>query len=220
MEGEAVEAYHRKMKRTVKRLIGLTTVLLIATALVATIGCVRQSGGVWYFHEAGTPKGWPELTPVGQVQVKQYPAYREAVVTRETTSASQGSMFRKLFSHIQQSDISMTAPVDMGYRPVSGAPELQSMAFLYDVPERGGVVDQGEVIVRDVPARPFASIGVRGSYSEQQFQEAVEKLHEWLRGSNDFQPAGSPRYLGYNSPFIPFFWRYGEVQIPVQASSK
>ncbi len=147
--------------------------------------------------------------------MKQYPAYREAVVTSDSPKDSQGTMFRKLFKHIQRSDISMTAPVDMGSEA-----EVQTMAFLYDVPERGGVTDQGEVIVRDVPARSFASIGVRGSYSDEQFQEAVEKLREWFKGRTDFREAGSPRYLGYNSPFVPFFWRYGEVQIPVEPSGK
>lgn len=57
-------------------------VFLLAGAQTIMIGCVRQSGGVWYFHEAKRPVGRPDLTPVGEIQVKLYPAYREAVVAR------------------------------------------------------------------------------------------------------------------------------------------
>ena len=180
------------------------------------IGCVRQSGGVWYFHEAKRPVGWPDLTPVGEIQVKQYPGYREAVVARDTSKASQDGMFRELFKHIQQNDIAMTAPVDMTYQQSSDPTEMRSMAFLYDVPERGAVNEAGDVIVRDVPARQVVSIGMRGRYSDERFDAALQQLKTWLEVQRGYQPTGSPRFLGYNSPFVPFFWRYGEVQIPVK----
>ena len=181
------------------------------------ISCVRTDGGVWYFCEAKLPEGWPPLTPVGEVQVKQYPAYRQAIVIDDEGQGSQNAMFRDLFNHIKTNDIAMTAPVDMGYRDDGDQPTMRSMSFLYDVPERGPVGEQGAVTVHDVPAMQVASIGVRGRYNDKQFVKAHQRLRFWLDGQTTYRAAGPPRFLGYNSPFVPFFWRYGEVQVPVEA---
>ena len=32
----------------------------------------------------------------------------------------------------------------------------------------------------------------------------------------DYERAGEPRFLGYNSPFVPPWQQYGEAQIPVK----
>ena len=63
----------------------LTTVLAIAagSAITITAGWVRRNGPVTYFKEADLPEGWPQLTEVGVVEVKDYPEYREAVATKE-----------------------------------------------------------------------------------------------------------------------------------------
>ena len=53
--------------------IGLVTVVSMAAA-----GCLRVSNGTWYIKSAATPEGWPALTPVGSVEVKDYPVYRAA----------------------------------------------------------------------------------------------------------------------------------------------
>ena len=205
------------MKRYLLR--ATKTVFLVTLCLVAVIvaGCVRHSGGVWYFHEAKRPPGWPELTPVDEVQLKEYPAYREAVVKMDTSRDPQSSMFRRLFRHIQEKDIAMTAPVDMSYEPTNEEPQINSMSFLYDLPERGALANDGDVIVRDAPQRTVVSIGVRGSYSDEHFKAAHQELKTWLAEQEVYESVGPPRYLGYNSPLVPFFWRYGEVQIPVAA---
>ena len=188
-------------------------------------GCVRNSGGVWYFREAKLPADWPELTPVGKVQVKEYPAYREAVVTDEQVDPTQRAMFNALFQHIKTNEIAMTAPVEMTYDADAGdaaadasggGAGMRSMAFLYDVPERGPTGQRGEVTVRDVPPMTVASIGVRGSYQDEKFDDARQTLRDWLAGQSEWRAVGPPRMLGYNSPFVPWFWRYGEVQVPVE----
>lgn len=203
------------MWKKARKSMWIATTIVLAVGLLIVAGCVRQSGGVWYIHEAKRPPGWPVLTPVGEVQVKEYPSYREAVVTSEVGDSKQGVMFRELFSHIKKNDIAMTAPVNMTYDPSDDKPVMRSMAFLYDVPERGDVVAEGKVIVRDVGTRQVVSVGVRGSYSDDPFDAALGKLKSWLDAQQKYAADGPPRYLGYNSPFVPFFWRYGEVQIPV-----
>ena len=208
-----------------RRSLLIVFLFALTSLLVITVGCVRQSGSVWYFHEASTPDGWPQLTPVNSIEVKTYPAYREAVVTADEaavneTGGSQNDMFRQLFKHIQKNDISMTAPVDMTYQASDEKPQLRSMAFLYDVPQRGELDEKGPIVVRDVPARQVVSIGVRGRYSDEHFDEASKQLQNWIMRQDEYQTTGPPRYLGYNSPFVPFFWRYGEVQIPVKPVQK
>ena len=134
-------------------------------------------------------------------------------------------MFMTLFKHIKSNEIAMTAPVDMGYREqpdtqASDEPVMISMAFLYRRPDQGTAGPDGEVTVADIPGRTYVSIGVRGKYSDERFAEHVKILNAWLENNADtWQPDGPPRYLGYNSPFIPGFLSYGEVQRPVRTVS-
>lgn len=169
-------------------------------------------------NEAPLPEGWPELTPVGEIQVKQYPVYRAAVIDDET-DGSQSGMFRPLFNHIQREDIAMTAPVEMTYDGERQA----SMAFLYRNPTMGSLGSDAEdqrVEVREIEQQTAVSIGVRGRYSEHNYNEALAKLNTWLDENKDqYTQADEPRFLGYNSPFVPWFLRYGEVQIPVQEAT-
>ncbi|MCC6679446.1 MAG: heme-binding protein [Phycisphaeraceae bacterium] len=177
---------------------------------------MRNNGGVWYFKEAKLPAGWPEFTPVGQIQIKQYPAYREAIITTDQTDASPNAMFRPLFEHISKNDIAMTAPVDVTYTQTDGHPQMRSMSFLYDIPDRGPTGEAGAVQVRDVPPAEVISIGSRGGYNDSTLTRGLAKLHAWLAEHPAYEAAGPPRYLGYNSPFIPYFWKYSEVQIPIR----
>lgn len=191
----------------------------VATVGVLTlVGCVRTSGGAWYFDEAPLPDGWPSLTPVGSVEIRAYPAYRAAVVTDDSTRAGQSQMFGPLFRHISANDIPMTAPVDMTYESSGESAtddRMTAMAFLYRTPDLGPLGIEGVVKVEDVAPRAYASTGVRGSYSDEHFAEGLERVRAWLGDHSEWCEDGPPRYLGYNSPFVPWFWRYGEVQLPI-----
>lgn len=189
-----------------------------AGVLVATAaGCLRVSNGTWYFRSAATPEGWPALTPVGVVEVKDYPAYRAASVEQAAID-EQGMdpMFMTLFRHIDDNRIAMTAPVAMEYEPAGAAPRMASMAFLYRDGGIGAPGRDGAVSVQDLPPRTFASVGVRGDYTSTRYAKGLRLVEAWLADSAEWTADGPPRYLGYNSPFVPAFWRYGEVQIPVR----
>ena len=189
------------------------------------------------FNEASLPRGFPTLGPVGTVIVKNYPAYRAAVVRenhRQGERAQQNSMFGVLFKHIKKNDIPMTAPVEMTYESSTEPPGATAttkpaatpspsrpvaMAFLYGQPEWGKPGADGAIDVVDVPAMTVVSVGVRGSYNAENFNEAMGKLTAYLsENTGRYLAAGPPRYLGYNSPFVPGFLRIGEVQIPVKES--
>ena len=210
----------RKGKSKMWTWIGAVALILLC---LAASSCVRVSEGTWFINEAKLPDGWPALTPVGQVQVKQYPVYRAAVVHEaELPTGGEQSMFRVLFRHIKDRQIAMTAPVEMGYvmpgrEESSAKAQMVSMAFLYRQPTQGKNEADGPIAVRNLPARIYASIGVRGGYTEDRFISQLKALDVWLDEQGSvWKPNGPPRYLGYNSPFIPSFMRYGEVQLPVE----
>ena len=57
-----------------RRVLGGLGLGVVVGSLLTLAGCVRSSGGTWYFDEAPLPDGWPELTPVDLVEIREYPA--------------------------------------------------------------------------------------------------------------------------------------------------
>jgi len=169
------------------------------------------------FNESPVPEGWPALTPINQIRVKEYPAYRAAIILADNPdNATPNGLFRPLFNHIKRKDIAMTAPVEMTY--LSDGSQ-SSMAFLYrttDMGTPGTDKDDSRILVKDMPAQTVVSIGLKGSYSHSNYASAIDKLNTWLKENPGYRAAGEPRYLGYNSPFIPSPMRYGEVQLPIK----
>ena len=209
-------------KRSRLRPRTLIGILIAAGSAVTVIDCVRQSGKVVYFHEAELPQGWPLLTEVGVVEVKEYPQYREAVVTKNNGAGGDekmGSMFGTLFSHISKNDIPMTSPVEMEYSQQDSR-AMTSMAFLYRTSETGTLGNDGQVVVREIAPRTYASVGVRGSINDKNFEHGLVIVNAWIAANPQWRADGTPRFFGYNSPLIPWFWKYGEVQVPVVASAK
>lgn len=164
--------------------------------------------------EAPLPNGFPNVTPVGEIQIKRYPEYRLA---RTPASASETVAFFTLFGHIQSQGIAMTAPVEMTFSAGrEGGPKEESMAFLYRSTEQGQLGKGGLVDVVDVPALSTVSIGLPGAFNPQRVAEAQKRLEAWLAEQQQWTPAGPLRVLGYNGPNVPAKKRYFEVEIPVQ----
>ena len=198
-------------------------ILIIPLLLLVACASNNEMKRPFMFKEAKLPAGFPSPGPVGEIIVKEYPAYRMARVHRGEGGVAGGPsvMFRPLFNHIKRNDIPMTAPVEMGYAEQFESGEgASSMAFLYGEPSWGtsgtDAADQ-RVVVEDVPAMTAVSIGVRGGYTDANFEKALGKLNEWIQQREQrVRVNGSPRYLGYNSPFVLGFLKYGEVQLPVE----
>src|SRR2546421_10092804 len=97
----------------------------LAAAWMLT-GCAEQ--GARETHDAGTPalpwwvaspsaplpRGFPAPGPLGEVAIKEYPAYR-AAVARGDEKSSDGKLFYPLFNHIEQHNIAMSSPVALTY---------------------------------------------------------------------------------------------------------
>ena len=205
------------MRRLVKALAtaGLFAGFWMAALKGRLIGGYVASGEDFKpIKEAEMPKGFPGYTPVGQIEVKQYPAYRKA-------SASGMAEFWTLFQHIKQNNVTMTAPVEMDYGdPRAAKSKERSMSFLYERPDQGATGRQGSVEVVDVPAMTVVSIGCRGSQTGAAVAEAREKLVKWLDGKKgEYVAAGPMRVMGYNSPFVPRDKNFFEVQIPIKPAT-
>jgi hypothetical protein len=161
--------------------------------------------------EADLPEGFPEPSVEGLVRVKRYPSVRLA---RVAGASGERSTFMTLFRHIERNDIAMTAPVEMGV--ATGATE-GTMAFLYGSKKIGKPGRVGAVEVIDTKPLTVVSVGRRGSYDEEEWKAEVAKLEEWIvANSGLYEKAGEPRVLAYNSPFMPWFLKYSEVQIPIR----
>jgi hypothetical protein len=171
--------------------------------------------------EAKLPEGFPPPGPVGEVVVKTYPQHRLARTTTAGPGRGDDGMFMRLFGHIKRNDIAMTAPVTMDWSadPAAGP---RSMAFLYGAPglgQPGPDPADGAVVVEDIPETTVVSVGMRGGYGEKPLRAGLDTLETWLAGHPEWTAAGPPRMLGYNSPFVPWFLKYAEVQLPVVRSA-
>ena len=210
-----------------RRVLGIALTAVVVTALAVVIvprawtaeeaDVKGQPDKPWMVSEASLPEGFPPPGPVGEVIVKTYPAHRLARVTAEGGS---NGMFMKLFRHIERNDIKMTAPVEMSWPQEGEKPsrDPDAMAFLYGstaIGEPGADAEDPGVIVEDIPEMQVVSIGLRGGYDAKTFRRGHEQLEAWLAEHPEWKPAGGPRTLGYNSPFVPNFFKVSEVQIPV-----
>jgi SOUL heme-binding protein len=171
---------------------------------------------------ADLPEGFPPPGKVGEIVIKQYPAYRGAWTgMKGKLDAGPDRLFWPLFQHIEKNEVAMTAPVEMRFpAEFDGTNEIEgemSMAFLYGKPTIGEPGEQGQVTVRDEPAMTVVSIGLRGPYNARSMADPVARLRTWLEQHKaEYVAAGPPRRLAYNGPDVPARRLFSEVQIPVR----
>lgn len=157
-------------------------------------------------YEQAFPK-----TDSGAFEVKTLPAAR--LIATQTNSAyfeDNNGLFRPLFRYISSRDIAMTTPVEAEMEP--------GVMYFYignDVSDET-LEATDDVSVHQLPERMVASHGVRGSYSERNFEEATEALKTWLTQNERFEATGAPRGIFWNGPFMPGFFKRFEVHIPVR----
>lgn len=188
--------------------------IIVGVGLLSTRGMIKPASAEQFkpIKEAELPGGFPGYTPVGQIELRDYPAYRKA-------SSSGAAEFWTLFMHIKQNNVKMTAPVEMDFGdPSAESPKKLRMSFLYERPDQGRAGTMGSVEVSDVPSMKVVSIGCRGPQTSTAIDEARQKLLKYLEENRDqLAVAGPMRVMGYNSPFVPRDRNFFEVQIPVKA---
>ncbi len=198
-------------KTSRKRKFRMRRVAIFGLVLsLGSLGVPAMFGSAFYIPEAKQPEGFPPPGKVNEIVVKQYPVYRSATV--KSSADGQTRLFGTLFNHIKENKIAMTAPVEMSFDD----DRSQTMAFLYANTEIGKTGAEGRVLVVDQQPTTVVSVAVRGSYNEQRLRKYEGKLQTWIEDNPSWEVAGVTRYLGFNSPFVPSFMRYGEVQIPIK----
>ncbi|MEM8738357.1 MAG: heme-binding protein [Planctomycetota bacterium] len=204
--------------------LGLGTGGCAVAADDRSLGSEGESADQAIELEAGLPAGYPAPGPAGEVVVKRYPAYRAA-------RAEGRGAFRKLFGHIREHDIAMTAPVEMTLKGIGTTPENErgpveagqksstrrvDMYFMYPRPDQGEVGVDGTVEVLDFPETRVLSLGFFGAAKQNRVDAALDHVRAALAQRPDLVAAGPARLLGYHSPFVTASRRYHEVQIPVK----
>lgn len=152
-------------------------------------------------------------TGVGEIEIKVLPA-ATLIASRSDSEyfEEDNRLFRPLFRYIQQNDIPMTTPVEAEIDP-------GVMYFYIDEETSPDNLEDGkDVAVIELPERRVASIGARGSYSQSNFEEAAEKLSQWLADHPEYEVTGSPRGIYWNGPMTLWFLKRFEVHIPVRES--
>lgn len=152
-----------------------------------------------------------KMTDVDVIEVKTIPA-----ATLMETSANgnyfdhSGELFRPLFKYLQSNNLTMTTPVEA---------EVQKgkMRFFVEKSKKDdSLAGDEQVKVFRRPDRTVLSIGIRGSYSDSNFEEGLAKLNEWLNNNKGWKKVGDPIAVYWNSPFNLWFMKRSEVQIPVE----
>lgn len=165
--------------------------------------------------EAELPRGFPGWTAVGEIELKSYPVYR--MVRADMTGPESGGAFWKLFTHIQENEIAMTAPVEMSWSAADRKATETSMAFLYASTELGGTGSDGSLEVLDVQATWAVSLGCRGDATAARVEAARAELERWVASRGDLEVVGDLRTMAYNSPMVARERRYFEVQLTVNS---
>jgi hypothetical protein len=151
-----------------------------------------------------------EETDPGKTEIKIIPERTLIVARREQNYFEENNaLFGQLFRYIQDHDVSMTVPVKADIDPgrmyfYIGAEDLKK-----DLKSSGAV----DVITE--PERRVLSIGVRGGYSEKNFEKARDTLLDQLAVEKEWKQNGEAYAIFWNGPFVPGFMKKFEVHVPV-----
>ena len=170
-----------------------------------------------------------------KIEIREYAPsiVAETVVSGEFEEVG-NQAFRKLFNYISgdntaRNKIAMTAPVAQEKRsenidmtsPVGQRAAGEGWAVSFMMPagytmETTPQPDDPDVVLRDIPSYRAAAIRYSGFWSEEKYQEHLEKLQTWIE-QNQLEVAGEPVWARYNAPFTPWFMRRNEILIPIKS---
>ncbi len=160
-------------------------------------------------YESAFPK-----TDVGTIEIKTIPAAR-LIATHSDSNyfEANNELFRPLFRYISNNNIAMTTPVEAEINP--------GIMYFYigSDYESTELQETNEVTLIELPERTVLSLGVRGSYSAKNYNQALTKLSTYLSEQDKWIATGPARAVYWNSPFMPGMFKHSEVHIPVAQST-
>ena len=186
----------------------LTSILLSTDRLVLFLLIFSMCAA---FSSLDASQAMYPKTAVGEIEIKRLPA---STLVSSCSSrdyfAQDNRLFMPLFRFLKQNDLAMTTPVES---------QIQPGQMFFHIPDTGPL---SELILAEglklhsFEERLVASIGARGSYSEENFNAAKAKLLHWLEGQTEYLAESTQvRGVFWNSPMVPFFLKRFEVHVPV-----
>lgn len=167
----------------------------------------------------------PVLTPAyekafdkskpGMIEVKVIPQHTVIVTQRDGNYFDQNNdLFGRLFRYISQNDVAMTVPVKAEMDP--------GKMYFYVGSEdlKKDLKDTENVTIRIEPASRVLSLGIRGGYSEKNFEQARKNLFDHLEASEEWEPSGPAYAVYWNGPYVPAFLKQFEVHVPIEPKEK
>lgn len=169
----------------------------------------------------------------GVFEVREYKPYVTATVKMKgSDSHSRGEAFRALAGYIfgdnrSRNTMKMTAPVirESSTQMAMTAPvlqtrgEQQTMTFvmpskfnLDELPEP----NNPDIVLAQQPVEVVAVFRFSGSYDDEYYRKAEEKLLGWLKAHPELSVIGTPKWAAYDPPFALPFVKRNEVIIPVK----
>ena len=174
---------------------------------------------------------------LGEVEVRQYPAYAVAEVVLTGSARETGNKaFRILAGYIfgkNKSDkqLAMTAPVTQipmapaaaGQAATASGATGDNYLVQFVLPkdisvERAPPPLDPRIVLREEPPRRVAVIRYAGLWSDANYNTHLAALQETLRSAG-VQWSGAPIYSRYNPPFTPWFLRRNEIWLELPAES-
>ena len=153
-----------------------------------------------------------KMTEVDEIEVKILPPSKVMQSSSEADSyfSENNNLFSPLFRYLKDNELAMTTPVEADI-------ENPKMRFFIETSKADiNYKSNNQVEILEIPARKVVSIGIRGSYTEANFQEGKAKLEKWLNENEEYVPNGKAYAVYWNAPFVPGFLKKSEVHIPVK----
>ena len=154
-----------------------------------------------------------EPTQAGMVEIKLLPAGRLLVSQSDQSYFSKSNgLFMPLFRYIQRHGISMTAPVEAKIDPG------KMYFWVAEDQVNRAKADWNGVKVVDVLERKVVSLGVKGAYNSSNYEQAKDKLLEWIAKRPEVIVKGEPYGVFWDGPMTPWFMKSFEIHVEVDAS--
>jgi hypothetical protein len=179
-----------------KRLITVFLTAISFTHLL--VGCDNQYESMY------------DRTPAGKIEIKTLPSRVSLQATSDKGYfENDNGLFMNLFRYIQKNEVAMTVPVEAEMKPGS------MRFFAGSSVDAKSLKDAGNVKVKPIQSATVVSIGIRGSYSQSNFQKGQAALDEWLKNHPEWKTAGDSYGVYWNGPYVPGPMKRSEVHIPV-----
>ncbi|MBY0405644.1 MAG: heme-binding protein [Cyanobacteria bacterium] len=156
-----------------------------------------------------TPSGVIEVKQIAKAVVMEAKGSQKNYFARKRDTAP----FMQLFRYIQSNNIPMTTPVEVN---------VEDNGMLFYAPpdaEDRGLYNTSEVTTKTLPDRTVVSIGMKGSYNQENFEKGATQLHHWLAQHPEWKASGKPYAVYWDSPYTLPFLKQSEVHLAIEQSS-